>query len=48
MKVRELIELLEGFDGDLELRGSYNGGEYESDLEFLVVEQVDGVLWLLD
>lgn len=48
MKVYELIELLSKFDGELELRGEYNGGEYESDLEFLVVEQVDGKVWLLD
>jgi len=25
-----------------------NGGEYESDLEFMVVDQIDGKVWLLD
>ena len=48
MKVRELIEWLEGFDGDMELRGSYNGGEYESVLDLLEIEERDGVVWLLD
>ncbi len=48
MKVKELIELLSQFDGESELRGSYNGGEYESVLDFLKVEEVDGKVWLLD
>ena len=48
MKVREFIEWLEGFDGELELRGSYNGGEYESDLELVEIEERDGKVWLLD
>ena len=48
MKVKELIELLSKFDQESELRGSYNGGEYESVLDFLKVEEVDGKVWLLD
>lgn len=48
MKVRELIEWLEGFDGELELRGSYNGGEYVSDFELLDIEKREGEVWLLD
>jgi hypothetical protein len=34
----------------MEVRGSYAGGEYESDLDFLNIEERDGdgVLWLLD
>jgi len=48
MKVRELIEWLEGFDGELVVRGSYNGGEYESDLELLDIEKREGEVWLLD
>jgi len=48
MKVKELIELLSKYDGNLELMMEQNGGEYESNLEFMVVEQVDGKVWLLD
>lgn len=48
MKVKELIELLSKFDGELELRGEYNGGEYESDLDYLEVKEVDGKVWWLD
>jgi hypothetical protein len=48
MKVKELIELLSKFNQESELRGSYNGGEYESVLDFLKVEEVDGKVWLLD
>jgi len=42
MKVRELIEWLQEFDGEMEVRGSYAGGEYESDLDFLNIEERDG------
>jgi hypothetical protein len=48
MKVKELIELLKQFDQESELRGSYNGGEYESILDLLEVEVCDGVVWLKD
>ena len=50
MKVRELIEWLQEFDGEMEVRGSYAGGQYESDLDFLNIEERDGdgVVWLLD
>jgi len=48
MKVKELIELLSKYDGNLELMMEQNGGEYESDLEFMVVDQIDGKVWLLD
>ena len=48
MKVRELIEWLEGFDGELEVMMEQNGGEYVSDLDNMKVEEVDGVLWLMD
>ena len=48
MKVKELIELLSQFDGESELRGSYNGGEYVSDLKFLEVEVDGNVVWLYD
>jgi len=48
MKVKELIELLSQVDGELELMMEQNGGEYESDLEFMVVDQIDGKVWLLD
>ena len=49
MKVKELIKLLEQFDGESELMMSQNGGEYWSDLQFLKVEEDDkGVVWLKD
>ena len=48
MKVRELIELLSEFDGELELNMEQNGGEYVSDLGNMKVEVIDGELWLLD
>lgn len=49
MKIKDLIELLSKFDGEKELKGSYNGGEYESCLDLLkVVEDEKGVVWLLD
>lgn len=48
MKVKELIELLSKFDGESELRGSYNGGEYESDFELMNLEKREGEVWLLD
>ncbi len=48
MKVKELIELLSKFEGELELRGSYNGGEYESDFELMELEKREGEVWLLD
>lgn len=47
MKVSELIELLSKFDGELEIKCEYNGGEYVSDLDCLVIEEFEGeVLWL--
>ena len=48
MKVKELIELLKQFDQESELRGSYNGGEYESVLDFLEVKEINGKVWWLD
>jgi hypothetical protein len=48
MKVKDLIKLLSEFDGELELRGSYNGGEYESDFELMNLEKREGEVWLLD
>ena len=47
MKVKELIELLQQFNGDAELMLSENGGEYNSDLEFMEVKvDGEGVVWL--
>ena len=48
MKVKDLIKLLEQFDQESEVKGSYNGGEYESVLDLLEVEVCDGVVWLKD
>ena len=48
MQVRELIELLSQLDQESEVLGSYNGGEYESDLSGLEIEVCDGVVWLRD
>jgi hypothetical protein len=48
MKVRELIEWLEGFDGDKELMMEQNGGEYVSDLEFIDIQEKDGKVWIYD
>ena len=48
MKVKELLELLSQLDQESEVMGSYNGGEYESDLSCLEVEVCDGVVWLKD
>ena len=48
MKVKELIELLSKFDGELDVVMEQNGGEYESDLSFMKVEERDGELRLLD
>lgn len=48
MKVKELIELLSKFDGEMEVLMEQNGGEYVSDLEFMKVEEKDGKVWLLD
>ena len=48
MKVRELIEWLEGFDGELDVMMEQNGGEYVSDLECMNIEEKDGKVWLLD
>jgi len=49
MQVRELIQILSQLDGESEVMGSYNGGEYESDLSMLEVEvDQDGVVWLRD
>jgi hypothetical protein len=48
MLVRELIERLQQFDGELEIVAHYNGDEYESDLEFLRLRQEDGVVHFCD
>lgn len=48
MKVKELIELLSKFDGELEVKMEQNGGEYVSDLDNMKVEEIGGELWLLD
>lgn len=49
MKVRELIELLEGFDGDKEVMLEMNGGEYISDMENMdIVEHGENEVWLLN
>jgi hypothetical protein len=48
MKVKDLIKLLEQFDQESGVKGSYNGGEYESVLDLLEVEVCDGVVWLKD
>jgi hypothetical protein len=49
MTVRELIELLQQYDGDREVWMQQNGGEYHSSLEFLRVEEVgDDILYLID
>jgi hypothetical protein len=49
MRVKDLIELLKDFDEESEVKGSYNGGEYESCLDLLkVVEDEKGVVWLKD
>lgn len=48
MKVKELIELLKQFDQESELRGSYNGGEYESWFDMMEIKEIDGKVWLLD
>jgi histidinol phosphatase-like PHP family hydrolase len=48
MKVKELIELLSKYDGELELKMEQNGGEYESDLSCVKVEERGEELWLLD
>jgi len=45
MTVRELIERLQQFDGELEIVAHFNGNEYDSDLEFLELYQdPDGVV----
>jgi hypothetical protein len=48
MKGRELIEWLEGFDGDKELMMEQNGGEYVSDLELIDIQEKDGKVWIYD
>jgi hypothetical protein len=48
MLVRELIERLQQFDGELEILAHYNGGEYESDLEYLGLDEEDGTLHFRD
>lgn len=49
MLVKELIALLEQFDGDKEVWMQQNGGEYHSSLEFLRVEEVgDNIVYLID
>jgi len=49
MTVRELIALLEQYDGDREVWMQQNGGEYHSSLEFLRVEEVGAdILYLID
>jgi hypothetical protein len=47
MTVRELIEILSQFDGEMEIMVSQNGGEYEGDFSGEVtVDQ--GRVWFLD
>lgn len=49
MLVRELIELLQQFDGEKEVWMQQNGGEYHSSLEFLKVEEVgEDMVYLID
>lgn len=48
MKVKELIERLEKFDGELELESWQNGDEYVSDLEFLKIYEEGGKVILRD
>lgn len=50
MKVKELIEQLQKFDGELEIlvHVHCNGDEYESDLMFLRLVEEDGVLHFKD
>jgi hypothetical protein len=48
MLVRELIEQLQQFDGELEIVAHYNGDEYMSNLEFLQLRQEDGVVHFYD
>ena len=48
MKVRELIELLSKFDGELDVMMEQNGGEYVSDLDNMKVVEGEDRVWLLD
>ena len=48
MLVRELIERLQQFDGELEILAHYNGDEYVSDLMYLELVEEDGVLHFKD
>lgn len=48
MTIRELIELLEGYDGDKVVMMEQNGGEYVSDLENMEVRDGVNTVWLLD
>jgi hypothetical protein len=48
MKVKELIEQLQKFDGELEILAHYNGDEYESDFMFLRLVEEDGILHFKD
>lgn len=47
MKVKELIELLSKFDGELDVKMEQDG-YWVSDLSFMKVEEKEGELWLLD
>ena len=49
MKVKELIELLQQFDGEKEVWMQVNGGEYHSSLDFVKAEEVgDDIVYLID
>lgn len=48
MKVRELIEWLEGFDGDKDVMLEMNGGEYVSDMEDMEILEGEDEVWLLN
>jgi hypothetical protein len=41
MKIKDLIKLLEQFDGEKEIVAKYNGGEYESDLSTLQLVETE-------
>lgn len=47
MKVKELIELLSKYEGDLDVKMEQDG-YWISDLSCMKVEEKDGELWLLD
>lgn len=47
MKVKELIELLSKYDGELDVKLEFDG-YWESDLSYMKVEEREEELWLLD